>query len=393
MKGHSLPETGSGGVNCLILQVALRPQTGIWSLMRELLLWQNQQVGLLAVGGYLGDREWIDSYGRQLGGLGVPFVFQEISNVWRWGIERHLRQIFRSPVNRWVAALVEKYRPRRVVVHFHDAWLSGGFLPVRLAGEWSPLIIATFNGISSHELFRSSSIKRALHRFLAQRLVKHHCKLISVDRCNLTYAQEFFGLRPAAFTVIPNTVRDLGLQGCPSLSGRKEFVVGHVGSVSDSKGWRVLAEAVLRLTAERLPVRLVVAGEGPESPELQSLCSRHPGVIRALGSVPHAGKEVVPTLDALGLISRWEGQPLCILEALSCGVPVIATNVGGIPETIADGQSGFIVQRDAAETADRLASLVRQPALHAAMSKCARETFLNRYQIDKVGGQYRELCG
>lgn len=391
MKSESLPDASKGVVDCLVLQVALRPQTGIWTLMRELLLWQNQQEGMLAVGGYLGDAEWMSAYGCQLDDLSVPFLFQEIPNIWRWGIERHLRQLFRSPVNRWVAALHDRYRPRRIVVHFHDAWLSGGFLPVHPPANCPLVTVTTFNGISSHELFRANGIKRALHRFLAQRLVKYQCKLVSVDRRNLQYAEEFFGLSPAAFAVIPNTVRDLGLRGCPRLSGQQKFVVGHVGSITESKGWRILAEAVLQLAAHGLPVRLVVAGDGPEQPELQQLCKKHPQTIEALGRVPHAGKDVIPQLDALGLISRWEGQPLCILEALCSAVPVIATDVGGVAETIVDGETGFVVARNVDQTAERIAQWIGNPVLHARMSDSARATFMERFHIDRVGAAYAKL--
>jgi glycosyltransferase involved in cell wall biosynthesis len=391
MKSESLTNADKDVVDCLVLQVALRPQTGIWTLMRELLIWQNQQPGVVAIGGYLGDDEWFNNYGCYLDTLGVPFLFQRIPRMWRWGVERHLRQLFFSPVSDWLAGLQAKYRPRKVVIHFHDAWLSGGFFPIRKPNNCAVTCISTFNGIGSHDIFRANFLKRTLHRFLAQRLVKHQCKLVSVDRSNLQYASEFFNLSPELFTIIPNTVRDFGLRGCPRLSGGSEFVVGHVGSITESKGWRILAEAVLCLAARGLPVRLVVAGDGPEQPELQRLCKAYTQTINALGRVPHAGKEVIPKLDALGLISRWEGQPLCILEALCCGVPVIATDVGGIPETIADGRNGFIVQRDIVETADRIARLIKDPALHARMSNAARETFVERFHIDKVGRQYQQL--
>lgn len=388
---ESLPSAPSQPVECVVLQVGLRPHTGIWTLMRELLRWQNEQQGVLAVGGYLGDEEWIEAYGNQLSELALPFLFEKIPGIWRWGVERHLRQIFRSPVNGWVAALYRKYRPRRIVVHFHDAWLSGGFLPLQAPDGCGLVTISTFNGIGSHDLFRSSRIKSALHRFLAQRLVKYRCKLVSVDRCNLQYAWEFFGLAPGLFSIIPNTIRDLGLRGCPRLSGAQEFVIGHVGSVTESKGWRILAEAVLQLAARGLPVRLVVAGDGAELPELQSLSKVQPQVITALGRVPHAGKVVTPQLDALGLISRWEGQPLCILEALCCGVPVVATDVGGVAETVTDGENGFIVPRDAGKTAERIAQWIENPSLHAKMSSSARASFIERFHSDQVGRMYEGL--
>jgi glycosyltransferase involved in cell wall biosynthesis len=175
------------------------------------------------------------------------------------------------------------------------------------------------------------------------------------------------------------------------LRGAREFIVGHVGSVTESKGWRILAEAVLSLRKRGLPVRLVVAGDGEQLPELTELSRNNPDAISALGRVPHAGKDVIPQLDALGLISRWEGQPLCILEALSCGVPVVATDVGGIMETIVDGESGFIVSRSAEQTAERIAQWVESPALHAKMSDAARSTFMERFHIDRVGAAYAKL--
>ncbi len=80
------------------------------------------------------------------------------------------------------------------------------------------------------------------------------------------------------------------------------------------------------------------------------------------------------SLDVYVCASRDEGTPNPCLEAAACGLPVVTTAVGNMPELIRDGENGFLVRRDAADMAARLTQLSDDPDLRARMGRAARET-------------------
>src|SRR5206468_4601758 len=110
---------------------------------------------------------------------------------------------------------------------------------------------------------------------------------------------------------------------------------------------RVLLGAVARLRAEGLPVRLVVAGEGPERPAIVAAIAAAglEGCVTLLGLRHDLDRAVYPALDLLALVSHpfRETLPVSVLEGMSCGLAVVATRVGSVHELVRDGESGWLV--------------------------------------------------
>jgi hypothetical protein len=79
------------------------------------------------------------------------------------------------------------------------------------------------------------------------------------------------------------------------------------------------------------------------------------------------------SLDVYVCASRSEGTPNPCLEAAACGLPVVTTRVGNMPELIGDGENGFFVERDVADIADKLRRLRDDPALRDRLASCPRE--------------------
>jgi glycosyltransferase involved in cell wall biosynthesis len=99
---------------------------------------------------------------------------------------------------------------------------------------------------------------------------------------------------------------------------------------------------------------------------------------------------VYPTLDVLVSTSHSEAMPLAVMEAMACGVPVVATRVGGVPDLVAHGHTGWLVSPGNFEgIAQQVASLIEQPPLRAQMGRCAREramhSFELRHNVARVG--------
>jgi glycosyltransferase involved in cell wall biosynthesis len=144
------------------------------------------------------------------------------------------------------------------------------------------------------------------------------------------------------------------------------------GRLSPEKGADVLIEA-----AGRLPnVNVEVLGDGPARPELERLAARvAPGRVHFRGRVDKASVHAAMRA-ALAVVvpSRWyENQPITILEAFACGVPVIGTRLGGIPELVKDGVNGYTVAPDdATALAARMQALEDRTAVAVAMGQAAR---------------------
>jgi glycosyltransferase involved in cell wall biosynthesis len=137
------------------------------------------------------------------------------------------------------------------------------------------------------------------------------------------------GLPPDRIRVKPNFVPDPGPRTRPAASSD---TVLYVGRLSPEKGVDVLAEAWRRLDGGTL--ELVVIGDGPLQ---QALERRSPAGLRFQGQLP-AGEVRSRMLGARALVlpSIWyEGQPMAVLEALAAGLPVLGSDIGGIPELLA----------------------------------------------------------
>lgn len=118
--------------------------------------------------------------------------------------------------------------------------------------------------------------------------------------------------------------------------------------------------------------------------------------IHLLGGRPDAA-QLLPHAAVFCLTSDYEGTPNVVMEALAAGLPVLATRVGGVPDLIADGVSGFLIEPDAeADLAEQLRQLLAQPALRARMGAAARRQAEARWGGAAAGEQlaafYRRLA-
>jgi len=330
-------------------------------------------------------RKWPGNYAAELQSVGLPFF--KAGTLESFGTAQFVWQHFQKPpVGNWTRDLARQSGSRRVIVHFHNAWLSGVFLPLHPAPACPVRCVATFHGVNAR--LACWPVRRWLHRWMAARLPRYGARLTSVDKSNLPLAEKVLGLNPALFTTIPNGVVDDPESKGAVWSGEGEFTVGHVGGVTERKGWRLAADAVLRLRAEGLKIRLVIAGAGPEEEQASLLAKESGGAIEFLGHVHQPRRNLLPRFHALSVMSILEGLPMTVIEAMSSGVPVVATAVGGIPEAVADGQTGFLIPRTVEELANKLRHLYASPESWQTMSCRARDRFERQFEISHVVKQY-----
>jgi len=154
------------------------------------------------------------------------------------------------------------------------------------------------------------------------------------------------------------------------------LVIGNVGNLTAKKDHRTLLEAAARTASHHDEIQVVLIGAGPRERAVRD-DARSLGLI---DRVVFAGSrddvaQLLPAFDVFALSSRNEGLPISLLEAMTAGVPCVATSVGGVPEVIDNGNQGLLVPPgDAVALADALNTLLRAPELRNAISARAAQT-------------------
>jgi colanic acid/amylovoran biosynthesis glycosyltransferase len=179
----------------------------------------------------------------------------------------------------------------------------------------------------------------------------------------------------------------------------------HVARLVEVKGAEYLIRAFARLARQHPIVELAIVGDGPLKSRLQEL-ARSLGLaerVRFLGALPHeqvlawmrkAAMLVLPSIRTS--TGRVEGLGMVLLEAAATGVPAIGSSIGGIPEGIDDGLTGFLApEKDVDALARRMGELLDNPALRREMGARARafvaERFDIRRQTELLEGFYGSL--
>lgn len=145
------------------------------------------------------------------------------------------------------------------------------------------------------------------------------------------------------------------------------FVIGSVGQIGERKNQVDLLRALARLPEDCAPVTLVLVGSYPRDRQpmegwneaLAAASARHRVV---LAGQRNDGAALAAAFDVFGFVSRMEQGPIAPLEAMAAGVPVLTYRVGNLPEIVADGETGFLVdQGDVDAFARRIAALRNEP--------------------------------
>lgn len=168
-------------------------------------------------------------------------------------------------------------------------------------------------------------------------------------------------------------------------------VVGCVARLAPEKRHDRLLEAWARVESAMPEAKLVLFGDGPRMDDVLDL-------VWELGlddSVVFTGcrddiDQLYPALDVCALTSEREGLPMAALEAMSHGIPVVATGVGGLPSLLADG-GGRIVDESPRSIAEGLLALMRDDVVRKVESRTARRVIEHRYSIEHMAASYRRV--
>jgi sugar transferase (PEP-CTERM/EpsH1 system associated) len=178
---------------------------------------------------------------------------------------------------------------------------------------------------------------------------------------------------------------------------QEAIVIGTVGRLQAVKDHATLLDAFV-LLRERRPqlrarLRLAIVGDGPLLVPLRERAAQ--AGLADLVWLPGARSDVpdlLRSMDVFAMSSLAEGTPGAALEAMACGLPVVGTRVGGIPEVIDNGVSGMLVEPgNAVAMADALEEYLASPALLRSHGVAARERVQRKYSMAAMVACYQEL--
>lgn len=278
-----------------------------------------------------------------------------------------------------------------VHAHMHDSALWG-----RLAGKLAgvAVMITTEHG---KELWKGP-VRVAIDHHLSRWTARH----IAVSRDGMELRKQRERLPADKLILIPNGVRipPDGDKAEPRARLRDEFgfapddqVLGTVGRIVAAKGYEYLLEALGSLRHTHPRARWLAVGDGDQRAVLGDLASAA-GLVDAVVWAGRRGDidDLLAAMDIWVMSSVREGLPVALLEAMAAGRPIVATDVGGIPEAVRDGREGLIVPAaDSGALSGAIGRLLDEPAVGARLGAAARARARAEYGIEAIAARIEDV--
>ena len=282
--------------------------------------------------------------------------------------------------------LITNTRPSVIHARNLSAWAD--VAAVGLTLRHRPPLVLSFHGSDTTDPIRP---RKRLMAALAGRTAT---RVFAVSEPAREFVVRSLHLPRHRIAVIPNGVdtRRYVPRGRES-HARQPIVVGTVGNLNRVKNQAVLVRACAELYAGGIPLELKIAGEGPERPRLEQLAASL-GIARLVELRGHVA-DVPAFLQALDLFvfpSDSEGHPNALLEAMACGLPCVASRVGGIPDVLNDDCVGRLFERaDVGGLVTAMREVIASADVRAAMSRAARKRIEEHYDVDDMIRRYAAL--
>jgi len=274
-----------------------------------------------------------------------------------------------------IARLIRSVQAEVVHAHTSKAGVVGRFA-ARVAGVPSIFTAHTWC------FAEGTSWKWRVAGIPAERLAGRLCSaIINVSEANRDLAVRHRVSDQNRMLTIWNGIPDTSHRARPDASGVPRIVM--VARCAEQKDHSLMLRAIAGV--ER-PARHSFVGDGPLLRSLKAEADQV-GVadrVEFLGNrsdIP----EILAQSHVFVLATKWEGFPLSILEAMRAGLPVIASNVGGVPEAVMEGKTGYVVDRGDADTfRDRLLALIADSALRRRMGNAGRRRYETNFTLDHM---------
>lgn len=285
--------------------------------------------------------------------------------------------------------LIRKNKPDVIETFTHDSNVL--ILPVAWVAR-IPVRIATHHG----KIEGFSRWKEIVHAFIVNSMAT---RIVAVSERTRQQSQEE-GIRADKIMMIPNGIVPVPVTQIDRKTVRAELGFAEndifllsVGRMVYQKAHEYLVAAMPTVLKEMPNVKVGICGDGVLRADLEAQ-------IRSLGLTENAKlfgmqanvTKFLAAADVFVLPSRWEGLPIALLEAMSAALPVIASRVEGVDQTVAHGVHGLLVLPGAPdELSKAILQLSAAPEQRRTMGEAGRARILERYTIDKMCDQYLKL--
>jgi len=293
------------------------------------------------------------------------------------------------------SALLQKANEQRIdVIHSHG-YKTNILLGLTDKPGNAPPVVSTLHGWTAKKTFS----KLGLYRLLDQRLLRRQDAVVLVNE-EMKMLPAIRSLPPRTVFFIPNGIAldssqanadDPIARQLRDFHGAGSILIGGVGRLSPEKNFGALIEALAQLPSGLRHVKVALLGTGPQEAELRALIAARGLTDRAwlAGYVANA-RSYLQELDILAIPSLTEGLPMILLEAMAAQVPIVATAVGAIPNTLA-GCGSLVPTGDIAALASAIATIAAD--LPAAREKAAgaRQRVHEHYSATTMATRYLDV--
>lgn len=366
---HLIHSLGSGGAEQLLVEFAeAAPAAGM----------QTTVVSLMGTNG--------SRYADRLHSAGARVLSVDLAT--RWDIRAFAR----------VEAVLERVRPDVLQTHLKHADVVGSWAARRLALPMVSTLHRIEQGGTAAERFKQAVGARA-------RLARAD-RTVAVSHAQRRWYLDAFKADPSRVVTVHNGIREPAPMTATERAevreelgiGSDETVVTMLGVMRPGKGHTDLLEAA-RLIPRELPVRFVMAGEGELAGGISRTVQGDPLLAHRV-ILPGWREDVDRLLGASDVLvhpTRDDAFPTAVIHGLAAGLPVVASEVGGVPELVEAGAGILVPPASPPALADALVELIGDRDRRAAMGRRARERFEREFTasawVERLGAVYREVLG
>lgn len=277
------------------------------------------------------------------------------------------------------------------VIHAHRykenflAYLASKRLP-------AAALVSTQHGLIEKYSAFSSLKQRLINGANLALMARGFQKVVAVSYEMKAALETGYGLAADKIAVIHNGIP--WPERAPAADTAKEsLIVGSCGRLVPVKDFALMVEIARRVAGHTRKIRFQIAGEGPDKEKLTGLIRGYGlnGTFELLGHVDDMSS-FYENIDVFMNTSIHEGIPLSVLEAMSYGCPVIAPQVGGLPEILEDGKAGYLInRRHPDDYADRCLALFGNQGLRLQMANNARSRIKEAFSMETMAREYYRL--
>jgi sugar transferase (PEP-CTERM/EpsH1 system associated) len=278
------------------------------------------------------------------------------------------------------------------IIHMHNSTpFLYGVIAARLAGIKK--IVVTQHGSITKESKKM--------QFMLKRISGMINKTVAVSKDIEKYIKDTYKINGNKLELIINGIdeeiykKDEGKrkEDRKKLGLEDKFVIGHVARLSPEKDQNTLIEAFSKVAKEIDKARLVIVGDGPlkDSLRLNVKSLKLQDKVLFSGSRSDV-QDIMKIFDVFVLSSVREGTPLTLLEAMATELPIVATNVGGNPDVVRNGENGLLVSPGNPDMlAEKIVYLYKNPELRDKMGKAGRKRVIEEFGLSKMAERYMKI--